>query len=84
MTEKELRRLNRSDLLEILIEQGKKIELLERRLAKANKELENRRIVISNAGSIAEAALQLNGVFQAAEAAAKQYLESIESMRSEQ
>ena len=40
-------------------------------------QLDDRRIMINEAGSIAEAALRLNGVFQAAETAAAQYLENI-------
>ena len=39
--------------------------------------------MLNKAGSIAEAALQLNGVFQAAEAAAAQYLENIQRLSSE-
>ena len=37
MTEKELKKLNRSELLEILVAQGEKIETLEQQLADAQK-----------------------------------------------
>ena len=40
----------------------------------------SREIKISQAGSIAEASMQLNGVFEAAQEAAKQYLENIERL----
>ena len=42
MTEKELRKLNRYELLEMLLAQGKKLERLERELAEANERLAQR------------------------------------------
>ena len=78
MADKELKRLRRSELLELLVAQGRRLEQLERELADAKAELENRAITISSAGTLAEAALKLNGVFEAADAAAKQYLENLE------
>ena len=77
MTEKELKKLNRSELLEILVAQGEKIETLEQQLADAQKALQDRRIEISSCGSIAEAALKLNHIFEDAESAAALYLESV-------
>ena len=77
MTETELKKLNRSELLEILVAQGEKIETLEQQLADAQKALQDRRIEISSCGSIAEAALKLNHIFEDAESAAAQYLESV-------
>ena len=77
MTEKELKKLNRSELLEILVAQGEKIETLEQQLADAQKALQDRRIEISSCGSIAEAALKLNHIFEDAESAAAQYRESV-------
>jgi hypothetical protein len=43
----------------------------------AEEQLASRRIEVENAGSIAEASLRLNGVFQAAQEAADQYLENV-------
>lgn len=80
MTDKELRKLSRAELLEILIEQGKEIEELKLRLKSAEEQLKDRSILIENCGSIAEAALKLNGVFEAADNAARQYLENIEKI----
>ena len=77
MTEKELKRLNRGELLEILLTQAEEIEKLNNRINELEKEVRDRSIQISNAGSIAEAALQLNGVFAAAESAAGHYLENV-------
>lgn len=82
MTKKELKRMTRGDLLEMLIAQMEENESLRSRLEKAEKELENRHINIGKAGSIAEAALLLNGVFEAAEAAAAQYLDSVREYSS--
>ena len=84
MTDKELRRLSRSELLEMLIAQTEENDRLKIRLEQAEAQLRDRRIAIDKAGSLAEAALSLNGVFQAAEAAAQQYLENIQRISSQQ
>ena len=80
MTDKELRKLSRAELLEMLIQQSERNEELEAELKKAKTELRNRAITIENAGSLAEAALQINGVFEAADRAAKQYLRNVQRM----
>lgn len=77
MTNKELRKLKRSELLEIMLEQQKEIERLQKELEAAEAKLEEKEILIGKTGSIAEAALQLNGVFEAAQKAADQYLYNI-------
>lgn len=123
MTEKDLRKLRRHDLLQLLLTQGReaaqlreelaqsqadcaeltagnerlkaklneKDELIERLKGRLDQKdarikaleeeeqawLESRRIELSEAGSIAEAALKLNGVFEAAQRAADQYLYNI-------
>lgn len=77
MTDKELRRLSRGELLEMLLAQMEENEKLKHRLQKAEAALADRRIAISEAGTMAEAALRLNGVFETADRAAKQYLENI-------
>ena len=83
MTEKELRRLSRMDLLEMLLEQSKEVERLQQELAEARQQLEERRIMTEEAGSIAEAALRINRVFEAAQEAADQYLENIRRLSEE-
>ena len=77
MTDKELKRLSRGELLEMLIQQSKELERLRKQLDAAESALQNREIAITNAGSIAEAAVQLNGVFTAAQDACQQYMENI-------
>lgn len=79
MTNKELRKMSRSELLEILIAQMEENENLRKQLEAATDELESRKLAVHKAGSLAEAALQLNGIFEAAEAAAEQYLDNVRS-----
>lgn len=81
---KAYRSLSRQELLELLIEECEKTEELERQLREINKELSSRDLKIKEAGSIAEAALSLNGVFEAAQAASVQYIESIKEMSARQ
>ena len=78
MTEKELKKLSRIELLEMLIEQTEKSEELERKLAEAEAKLNDKNINILEMGSLAEACLKINKVFEAADAAAQQYLENIQ------
>ena len=80
MTEKELKRLSRAELLELLLEQVEENEALRAEIADLKGQLEDRVIKIEDAGSIAEEALRLNGVFEAAEAAAKQYVDSLKEL----
>ena len=84
MTDKELKRLSRSELLEMLIAQMKENEALQSRLELAEAQLNDRQIAMEKAGTLAEASLSLNGKFEAAEAAAQQYLENIERMSGQQ
>lgn len=83
MTDKELRRLSRSELLEMMILLTEENEKLKIRLEQAEAQLKDRRILIDQAGSIAEAALQLNNVFEAADRAVQQYLENVRRMTEE-
>ena len=84
MKEKDLRKLKRVELLDMLIEQGrlvdaqaeKKKKLKEER-EELNRKLEDRKVSLEKAGSIAEASLKIAKVFVAAEDAAKIYLENL-------
>ncbi len=84
MTDKEMRKLSRADLLELLIEQSQEVQQLRTWLKQAEEQLASRHLDICDAGSIAEAALRVNGVFEAAEAAAQQYLENIRLLSQRQ
>ncbi len=83
MTDEELRKLKRADLLELLVAQGKENEALQEKLRQAEAALWDRQIQLDEAGNIAEAALRLSGVFEAAQKASDQYLESIRKKHEE-
>lgn len=83
MTDKELRRLSRAELLDILYEQQKRYEESLAENQALRQQLEERTLRIAAAGSIAEAAVQVNGVFEAAQAAADQYLASVKAAAAE-
>lgn len=83
MTDKELQKLNRKDLLQMLLTQSKELRALQEKYAAAEAALQDRTIKLEQAGSIAEAALQLNDVFAAAQAACQQYTDSV-AARSQQ
>lgn len=83
VTERELRKLNRRELVELVLSQTRRTEELEdklidseRRLAEMKRQLNEKQVATSNVGSLAEAALRLNGVFEAADAAAQQYMQN--------
>lgn len=80
MTDKQLQKLTRRQLLEILVEQGRRIEQLEAQLERANIQLLEKQIKIENAGSIAQAALVLTDIFEKAQQAADLYLENVKAM----
>lgn len=77
MTSRELRRLGRRDLLELLVRQEQQNEELRARVSELEELLSERSIAIENCGTMAEAAMVLNSVFESADRAAAQYLESI-------
>lgn len=75
----DMRKLRRSDLIDIIYELQKKVNFLEEQNKELIKDVQSKEIIMENAGSIAEAALVLNGVFETAQKAADQYLTSIKS-----
>ncbi len=78
MASKELRRMNREELIEIIYALQQNEKRLEEENRELQRKLEERKITIEKAGSIAEAALQLNRIFEAAQEAADQYLLSVQ------
>jgi hypothetical protein len=129
MTDKELHRLKRQDLLQLLVSQGREAEKmkqqikelnlllqqsedtcerLKNRLDEKDKKIEKlkarldhkderihtlkdlverrrsyRQIALEESGSIAEAALRLNGIFEAAQKAADQYIYNLQILSGE-
>ena len=59
MTEKELLKLKRSEMLEIMLAQSREIDDLRKELEETKAALEDRKIKVRKAGSLAEASLQL-------------------------
>ena len=112
MTDRELQKLGRRELLQLLLEQAKESERLRKQVGALEEQLrqteegyerlrdrldskdaqiheledtlhaerEKRETDLENVGSIAEAALRLNGVFDAAQRAADYYLQSIQTL----
>ena len=83
MTDKELRKLKRSELLEIMVVQSREIDRLTRELEDAKAQLASRELMFAETGSIAEASLKLYEVFEKAQAAADLYLENVRRITSE-
>jgi len=84
MRKEDLKKLSRLDLVEMLLEVTRENEQLREALDEANKKLESRTIAVDETGNLAEAALRLNGVLEAAQAAADQYLENIKAREEQQ
>ena len=84
MTEKELRRLSRTDLLELLLAQRRENEQLRCILDQTQSQLADRTIKIEKAGSIAEASLQLSGIFTAAQDSCQYYMDNIKLLSERQ
>jgi hypothetical protein len=82
-----LKRMNRRKLLEVLLNSSRENESLNndiRSLLQKNKQLQalldEKTIKIEKAGTIAEAAFQINGVMESAKSAADQYLDNLQSL----
>ena len=77
MTDRQLRRLSRGELVDIIYT----LQLQQQKLQKENDELrtalENRQLRVEKAGSLAEAAIAVSGVMEAAQRAADLYLASL-------
>ena len=79
MTDKELRKLSRADLLSLMLAQSKEIDRLKAELADARKQLEDRHLLLEKSGSLADASLAIFHVLEDAQKAADLYLENVRS-----
>ena len=77
MTDRELRKLRRSELLEIMLAQSREIDRQREKIEELEAQLKERRIRIAESGSVAEAALKITDIFAEAQKAADLYLEEI-------
>jgi cell division septum initiation protein DivIVA len=83
MTDKEFKRLSRSQLIDIIYQYQLQVDKLTEQNQELERGLEDKRLRLSNVGNIAEAALEINGCFRSAQSAAEQYLEEIKAIREE-
>lgn len=58
----------------------KEIQALKKQLKEADKKLAERKVIVAQAGSLAEAALKLSGIFESAQQAADLYLENLSNV----
>lgn len=79
----DLKHMSRRELLELLIAQATENEKLKKELEQARAELRDRQLTVQNAGSLADVAMKLSGVLEAAQDTAQIYLENLRA-RSEQ
>lgn len=84
MTDRQLRKASRADLLGILLEQRKENEALRQQISEMQVQLQQRQITIDQSGTLAEAALKLSGIFDAAETACQYYSENIRNLSGRQ
>ena len=84
MTDQELRKLSRADLLEMLVDLNEELNRVKQQLEVAEEKLNSRQIMIDKAGAIAESALQLIGSFETGEAAGGQSADTIRQLNNRQ
>ena len=83
MTDKELQKLKRSELLEIMLGLQNELDWLKKENQELKSKAEAKSIAIEKSGSIAQAALEMNGVFTAAQKAADVYLDNVKRMHDD-
>jgi cell division septum initiation protein DivIVA len=84
MTNKEFKRLSRSQLIDIIYQLQLKQEELTADNERLSKAMADKRLRIGKTGNIAEAALEIHNVMQAAQDAAEHYMEEIQHRVSEE
>lgn len=90
MTEKDLKKLTRYQLLELLVMQTARADELQKQLEEAQQKLDSREIQMTVVGSIAEASVQMGGLLEAAQNtvelylnASKKHIEQVEAAAAE-
>lgn len=83
MTDKEFKRLNRAQLIDIIYQLQLQVDELTEQKQSLENELLDKRLRIDNAGNIAHAALEINDCFRSAQSAAEQYLNEIRTLHAE-
>ena len=83
MTDKEFKRLNRAQLIDIIYQLQLQVDKLTEQKQTLERALADKRLRIESAGNIAEAALEINDCFRNAQNAAEQYLNEIKLLQEE-
>ena len=83
MISKELKRLSRRELVDIIYQLKKNEQEMQEEIESLKNELEDKRIRISTAGSIADAAMSVTNVFSTAQMTADLYLREISYMKED-
>ena len=83
MNPKELKHLNRRELIEIIYQMKKNEQEQQEKIAALEEELQDKRIRISTAGSIADAAVGITQILTTAQNTADLYLQEITSMKED-
>ena len=83
MTDKEFKKLTRAQLIDIIYQFQLQIDKLTEQNQELERELADKRLRLSDAGNIADAALEINNCFRSAQNAAEQYLNEIKIIREE-
>ena len=79
MTDQDVKKLSRADLLELLLAQLQENQQLRAQLEETKRQLAERKIDTPVLGSLAEAASRLDAIFQAADRTAQQYQKELSS-----
>lgn len=83
MIRKELKRLSRRELVDIIYQLKKNDQQKQEQIDVLEKALQEKRIRVSVAGSIAEAAVDITNIFSAAQTTADLYLHEISRMKED-
>lgn len=83
MVSKELKKLSRRELVDIIYQMKKNEQQLQEEVAALQEALQEKRIRIEEAGSVADAALSISDVLGAAQKTADLYLHEIACMKAD-
>ena len=84
MTDRQLRKASRPELLKMLQQCRQENDDLRQRLEQTQSQLQSRQLVVDQSGTLADAALKLSGIFEAAESACQYYTENIRTLSGRQ
>jgi cell division septum initiation protein DivIVA len=83
MANKELKRLSRRELVDVIYQLKKNEEELQERISALETELQDKRLHLSEAGTIAQAAVNVTGLLTVAQQTADLYLQEIAAMKAD-